>query len=106
MENKKPQVTVLTLVYNGLPYLKDSIESTLNQSYKDFKFLILDDASPDPNVSELIKSFRDERIEYVRNENNMGVSDSFNKALQLIDTPYTIRIDQDDVNTLRAARRG
>ena len=61
--------------------------------------MILDDASPDPNVSELIKSFRDERIEYVRNENNMGVSDSFNKALQLIDTPYTIRIDQDDVNT-------
>ena len=99
MEKNKPQVTVLTLVYNGLPFLKDSIESTLSQTYKGFKFLILDDASPDPNVSKLIKSYSDERIEYVRNESNMGVSDSFNKALQLIDTPYTVRIDQDDINT-------
>ncbi len=99
MEKNKPQVTVLTLVYNGLPFLKDSIESTLSQTYKDFKFLILDDASPDPDVSKLIESYDDKRIEYVRNENNMGVADSFNKALKLIDTPYTIRIDQDDINT-------
>ncbi len=99
MEKNKPQVTVLTLVYNGLPFLKESIDSTLNQTYKDFRFLILDDASPDLNVSKLIESYNDERIEYFRNTKNMGVSDSFNKALQLIDTPYTVRIDQDDINT-------
>tara|TARA_B100000965_G_C19563350_1_gene745629 strand:- start:600 stop:1649 length:1050 start_codon:yes stop_codon:yes gene_type:complete len=99
MEKNKPQVTVLTLVYNGIPFIKESIDSTLSQTYKDFKFLILDDASPDPNVSKLIQSYDDKRIEYVRNTTNLGVSDSFNKALQLIDTTYTIRIDQDDINT-------
>ena len=99
MESSKTKVTILTLVYNGLPYLKESIDSTLNQSYQDFKFLIIDDASPDPNVSKLIESYDDNRIIHIVNEKNMGVSDTFNKALEMIDTTYTIRIDQDDINS-------
>ena len=49
----KPKVTVLTCVYNGLPYLKDSIDSILSQTYSDFEYLIIDDASPDNNVIKL-----------------------------------------------------
>jgi glycosyltransferase involved in cell wall biosynthesis len=52
-----PKVTVLTCVYNGLPYLKEAIESTLNQTYKDFEYLIIDDFSPDINVVKLIESY-------------------------------------------------
>ena len=56
----KPKVTVLTCVYNGLPHLKDAIESTLNQTYKDFEYLIIDDASPDRNVIR-VESALDEK---------------------------------------------
>ena len=64
----KPIVTVLTPVYNGLPFLIDSIESILRQSYKEFDYLIIDDASPDKKVVDCIKSFQDSRIKFVRNE--------------------------------------
>ena len=62
----QPKVTVLTCVYNGLPFLKEAIDSTLNQTYTDFEYLIIDDASPDENVVKLIKSYDDPRICFVR----------------------------------------
>ena len=94
----KPKVTVLTCVYNGLPYLKDSIDSILSQTYSNFEYLIIDDASSDKNVIKLIESYNDSRINFVKNERNLGVSNTFNKALRLIKTPYIVRADQDDVN--------
>lgn len=98
MKTNKPQVTILTLVYNGMPYLKESIDSILNQTYKNFEFLIIDDCSPDKNVVKLIESYSDKRIRFIKNEINLGVSLTFNKALSLIETPYIIRADQDDVS--------
>ena len=49
-----PSVTVLTTVYNGLPHLEEAIDSTLNQTYSNFKYLIIDDASPDEDVVPFI----------------------------------------------------
>ena len=94
----KPIVTVLTPVYNGLPFLIDSIESILSQSYKEFDYLIIDDASPDKKVVDCIKSFQDSRIKFVRNDENLGVCNTMNKALSLISTKYVIRQDHDDVS--------
>ena len=94
----KSKVTVLTTVYNGLPYLKDAIESTLNQTYKDFEYLIIDDASPDPEVLDLIESYNDPRIKLIKNKLNLGVSETINKALSLIETPFVVRLDQDDIS--------
>jgi glycosyltransferase involved in cell wall biosynthesis len=93
----QPRVTVLTTVYNGLPYLQEAIESTLNQTFSDFEYLIIDDASTDESV-ECIQSYRDPRIHFVRNEQNLGTSDSINRGLSMIDTPYVVRLDQDDVS--------
>ena len=93
----KPQVTVLTAVYNGLPYLKEAIESTLSQTYSDFEYLIIDDASTDDSV-ECILSYKDSRIRLMRNKKNLGVSSTFNKALSTITTPYVARLDQDDIS--------
>ena len=56
------------LVYNGLPHLKEAIEGILNQSYKNFEFLIIDDASPDKNVVKFIKSYSDPRIRFIENK--------------------------------------
>ncbi|MGK0290757.1 MAG: glycosyltransferase involved in cell wall biosynthesis [bacterium] len=94
----KPKVTVLTCVYNGLPYLKEAIESTLNQTYSNFEYLIIDDCSPDKEVVQFIKSYDDPRIRFVQNDVNLGVSETMNKAFAMIETPYVVRIDQDDVN--------
>ena len=94
----KSSVTVLTTVYNGLPYLKEAIDSILNQSYENFDYLIIDDASPDPNVLDCIESYNDPRIKLIVNEKNLGVSETYNKALSLIDSEFVIRMDQDDIS--------
>ena len=94
----KPTVTVLTTVYNGLPHLKQAIESTLTQTYEDFNYLIIDDASSDQEVVPFIEQYKDKRINLVVNDKNLGVSRTFNKALEIIDTDILIRLDQDDVS--------
>tara|TARA_Y100001968_G_C19365631_1_gene722362 strand:- start:272 stop:1315 length:1044 start_codon:yes stop_codon:yes gene_type:complete len=92
----KPKVTILTLVYNGYPYLQETVESVLNQSCRDFIYLIIDDCSTD-NSYNYLKSIKDDRIILVKNEINLGVSNTFNKALKMISTPFLIRLDQDDI---------
>lgn len=92
-----PKVTVLTTVYNGLPFIKEAIESVLSQTYTDYEYLIIDDASTDNSV-ECIMSYKDPRIRFIQNQKNLGVSNTFNKALATIKTPYVVRLDQDDVS--------
>ena len=83
-------------VYNGLPYLREAIESVLCQTFTDFEFLIVDDASTDGST-DLIKSYGDSRIRLIRNEHNLGTSGSMNRGIELARSEYIARIDQDDV---------
>ena len=83
-------------VYNGLPYLREAIESVLCQTFTDFEFLIVDDASTDGST-DLIKSYEDSRIRLIRNEHNLGTSGSMNRGIELARSEYIARIDQDDV---------
>ena len=90
-----PQVTVLMTVYNGLPYLGKAIDSILAQTYTDFEFLIIDDASTDASCA-LIESYSDARIRLIRNEHNLGQVASLNGGLRLARGDYIARLDQDD----------
>jgi len=93
----KPNVTVLMPVYNGLPYLREAIESILNQTYTDFEFLIIDDASTDESL-DCINSYQDSRIKVIQNVENVGQVPSLNKGLQVAEGNYIARLDQDDVS--------
>lgn len=92
----KPTITVLTTVYNGSLYLEKTIESILNQTFSDFDFLIIDDASTDNSV-EIIKSYNDHRIVFIQNSKNIGQLASLNKGLKIAKGKYIARLDQDDV---------
>jgi len=83
-------------VYNGSRYLVESIKSVLNQTLKNFEFLIIDDNSKDNSV-EIIKSFNDQRINLVLNEINIGQTRSLNKGIELSKGDYISRLDQDDL---------
>lgn len=93
----EPQVTVLTTVYNGMAFIREAIESTLNQTFTDFEFLIIDDASTDDSV-ECIRSYNDPRIRLIQNDVNIGQTASLNKGLLIAKGKYIARFDQDDVN--------
>lgn len=92
-----PLITVLMTVYNGETYLKTSIKSILNQTFKDFEFLIINDASTDSTL-ELIKSFNDTRIIVHNNSKNLGQTASLNIGLKLAKGRYIARMDADDVS--------
>lgn len=92
-----PLVTVLMTVYNGEKCLAYSIESVLNQTFKDFEFLIINDASTDKSLS-VIESYKDERIRLYTNERNIGQTKSLNVGLKLARGKYIARTDADDAS--------
>ncbi len=88
-------ISVLLAVYNGEKYLRDAIDSILNQTYTDFEFIIINDGSKD-NSKEVILSYNDQRIVYVENEKNIGLSATLNKGIDLCTREYIARMDCDD----------
>lgn len=93
-ENLK--VSVVIPVYNGMPYLKETVEGILNQTYSNFELLLINDGSTDAS-EEYIKSLTDKRINYF-NQENIGLCNTLNKAFSLAKGKYIIRNDQDDVS--------
>lgn len=92
-----PKVTVLMAVYNGENYLKLTIESILNQTFKDFEFVIVNDGSTD-STSDIIKSYKDPRIVLHDNKTNIGQTKSLNVGLNLSKGKYIARTDAGDVS--------
>lgn len=84
-------------VYNGMPYLPQAVNSILNQTYKNFEFIIVDDASSDKTWPYL-KSLKDKRIKLIKNSKNLGLAKSLNKALDQSTGDYIARMDADDIS--------
>ncbi|HVF67307.1 MAG TPA: glycosyltransferase [Pyrinomonadaceae bacterium] len=92
-----PRVSVLLPVYQGERYLREAVDSILNQTFNDFEFIIIDDASTDGSA-EIIGSYGDPRIRFVRNDANLGLTATLNAGLELARGEYVARMDQDDVS--------
>lgn len=95
--SRLPRATVLMPMYNAGEFVAEAIESILNQTYSDFKLLVIDDGSSDNSV-QVVQSFQDERIQLCRNDENMGLVDTLNRGLRMIDTEYILRMDADDIS--------
>lgn len=82
--------------YNVAPFVKEAINSVLNQTYSDFELLVIDDCSID-NTVVVVRSIEDPRIRIVQNEKNVGLAENLNRGLALIETEYVARMDGDDI---------
>jgi len=89
------RLTVLMAVYNEHRFVRTCIDSMLAQTYSDFRFLIVDDASTD-DTREIIRSYDDPRIELVCLEQNVGQTGALNVGLRQTETPWIARMDADD----------
>lgn len=89
-------VSVIMGVYNGEKYLNEAVKSILDQTYNDFEFIIFDDASTD-DTDYILSSFGDARIKVIKNETNIGLTRSLNKALEIATGKYIARMDADDI---------
>lgn len=96
MKAQKIELTIIMPVYNAQAYLSESIASILDQSFKNFEFLIIDDCSHDQSVN-VIESFSDKRIRLIKNQQNLGVAKTLNLAIQMARGEYIARMDADDI---------
>jgi glycosyltransferase involved in cell wall biosynthesis len=91
------KVSVVMSVYNEQEFLLDAIRSILNQTFKDFEFIIIDDGSITP-IRPIIESFRDDRIKLFVNKQNRGLTASLNTGMFVSEGKYIARQDSDDVS--------
>lgn len=96
---QNPLVSIILSTYNwNHKWLLESINSVLTQSYKDFEFIIINDASIN-DIEKTILEYQkqDNRIIYLKNEKNLWLPQSLNKAISKSNGKYIARIDDDDI---------
>src|SRR4051812_37233803 len=95
MRSEHPPVTVLMPAYNAGLYIREAIDSVLNQSYEDFEFLIINDGSTD-DTKAILDGYTDRRLKVVHQE-NLQLVRTLNKGLSLAAGKWIARFDADDV---------
>jgi glycosyltransferase involved in cell wall biosynthesis len=95
--SEQPLVSILTPVFNLRSYIRETIRSVLNQTYRNWEWIILDDGSTD-GTGDIIKKYKDSRIRYTFQE-HAGVkhlTETFNKALSMCNGELVAMLDGDD----------
>jgi len=94
-----PKVTVIMAVYNGENYLRESVQSILDQTLRDLELIIVDDNSSD-RTPDIINEYKeiDPRVSVLRNDKNLGPYRSSNKGIDMARASYIARQDADDIS--------
>lgn len=89
-------VSIIMPSYNTAKFISKTIESVLEQTYKNWELLIVDDCSTD-NTDEIVSKYDDDRIIYLKNKKNSGAAVSRNKALKNAKGKWIAFLDSDDL---------
>ena len=91
------KISVVAPVYNvPIPILKEAVESVLNQTFRDFEFIIVDDGASE-ECGNYLESLTDERVRIIHNLENLGTTKSLNIGFRAAQGKYIARMDADDV---------
>ncbi|MDD4871885.1 MAG: glycosyltransferase [Kiritimatiellae bacterium] len=96
--SSSPLVSVLMAVHNEDAFLEASIASILKQTFGDYEFIIVDDASSNERTRNILAKLKDDRVRLIRNDVNRGLAVSLNRGLGLACGKYIARMDADDVS--------
>ena len=97
--NNSPKITVIMPTYNRCNMLKEALQSILNQTFKDFELIVIDDCSNDGTQEYLTEQAqKDSRIIYIRNKKNMHYNYGLRLGCKLAKGEYIARMDDDDVS--------
>lgn len=92
-----PKVSIVMPVYNGEKFLEETMKSILNQTFKDFEYVIINDGSKD-NTLKIIKKHKDKRIRLINNKKNQGFANSLNIGLKAAKGKYIASSNSDDLS--------
>lgn len=92
------EVSVIMPVCDAkVSYVREAIDSVLAQTFKDFEFLILNDSPKNADLRNAILSYKDDRIKYFENDDNIGIPKSYNRLLDLAKGKYVAIMNHDDI---------
>ena len=94
----KPLVSVIMSVYNGEQFLQQAIESILSQTYPNWEFIIIDDASNEATRNILRQYKNDPRFKIIRQDTNRGLTKNLNQAIEFSKGEFIARMDADDIS--------
>lgn len=96
------KVSIIMPVYNGEEYISEAIDSIINQSYKNWELIIVNEYGSSKASLEIIKSYlnKDKRIILIQNNKKEGISESLNIGLRYASGDYLARMDSDDISGL------
>jgi glycosyltransferase involved in cell wall biosynthesis len=95
-----PLISIVMPAFNVEKYIKKAVESIINQTYNNWELIIIDDGSTD-NTVQIIKSFTDKRIIFLKNKKNIGHRGfvrNLNRGLELAKGEFIVRMDSDDIS--------
>jgi glycosyltransferase involved in cell wall biosynthesis len=92
-----PKVSVVTAVYNGRKYLRETVRSILDQTFTDLEYILVDDGSTDDSV-EIIRSLNDPRVRLFVNEQNRRLVYTRNRGIAEARGQYIALTDHDDIS--------
>ena len=92
-----PAISVLMSVHNGMPFVREAVDSILAQTFGEFEFLILDDASTD-GTAEYLRSIEDPRVRIISLPQNIGLTTALNVGLREAKGEFIARQDADDTS--------
>lgn len=104
MKESQPKVSIVLPTYNGAKYIRESIESCLNQTYKNIELIIVDDGSID-ETSSIITSYKDDRIKYLRHKENRGLAHALNTGFESATGVYLTWTSDDNYYALEAIEK-
>jgi len=91
-----PKVSIVIPTYNRAGYVKEAMQSVLNQTFVDLELVIVDDTSTD-QTTQAVEGFKDKRIRYHRNSENIGITKNWNKSVELARGEYIVVFHDDDL---------
>jgi len=92
----EPSLTFAIPFYRNVEYLRRAIDSVLPQTDDRWLVLVSDDAGPEPEAADLVRSYADDRIAYTRNAENLGLAGNWNRCIELVTTELVTLLHADD----------
>ena len=93
-----PKISVVMPVYNAEKYLDQAIQSILNQTYKNFEFIIINDGSTDDSIDIIRKYQKKDKRVFLINKENAGISEALNDGIKISKGSFIARMDADDIS--------
>ena len=93
----KPRISVILPAYNAGRYLREAVQSILDQTFTDFEILLINDGSTD-DTEQVALSFTDPRVRYLPNPKNIGLANTINRGMSLAQGELIARMDADDIS--------